>query len=151
MDQHTSTLAWNAKQVLVRKHEGADSCWEWTGSLSSGGYGRTHFAGATIVVHRMAYEAHVGPIPEGLQIDHLCRNRACCNPAHLEPVTAQVNILRGETIAASRAAQTHCVNGHEFTERNTRIRDGRHRTCIECTRIRARAYKAKIRSQKTSH
>jgi hypothetical protein len=78
-----------------------DGCWIWTAFLHSDGYGRFHTKDAnrkTIgrLVHRITYEELVGPIPEGLELDHLCRNRACCNPEHLEAVTHRVNVQRGE-------------------------------------------------------
>ena len=135
--------AWAAAAHLV---DARGSCWEWQGGLDHGGYGKFHHRRATYRVHRLAYLAIVGSIPDGLVLDHLCRNRSCCNPTHLEPVTNRVNIMRGETIAAQRAAQTHCVNGHEFTDGNTYAhpKTGT-RTCKECARIRARAYKAKVR------
>ncbi|WP_414654556.1 HNH endonuclease signature motif containing protein [Intrasporangium sp.] len=78
----------------------------------------------------------MGPIPEGLVLDHLCRNRACCNPAHLEPVTIRENILRGEP-----ANRTHCPHGHAYTPENTRI-DNNMRSCRTCIRERARRRRA---------
>jgi hypothetical protein len=81
---------------FVRKGAIASDCWQWTGSRSDNGYGNFTVGGRTFLVHRLAYQMHVGPIPAGLQLDHLCRNRSCCNPAHLEPVTCRTNALRGE-------------------------------------------------------
>ena len=88
-----------------------DGCWHWTGHLQPNGYGSFRVSGRTFRAHRWAYEHYVGPIPEGLQIDHLCRNRACVNPSHLEPVTAREN--------TRRAMRPQCVNGHPFTADNT--------------------------------
>lgn len=100
----------------VDRHEVDEEtgCWIWQGYVMAHGYGST--AGGTS--HRAYYEHYVGPIPEGMWIDHLCRNRVCCNPEHLEPVTPQENILRGTSPAAKRASMTHCTHGHEFTEAN---------------------------------
>lgn len=87
--------------------------------------------------HRYAYEQMVGPIPNGLVLDHLCRNRWCCNPAHVEPVTQAENVLRGEGWAPRFKAQTHCHRGHEFTPENTH-HGKRGRSCRACGAIRAR-------------
>lgn len=73
-------------------------CWVWVGRKNRNGYGRACWQGKEPVAHRLVYELVVGTIPEGMFLDHLCRNRACCNPEHLEPVTPQVNTLRGNTI-----------------------------------------------------
>jgi hypothetical protein len=112
----------------------ATPCLTWTGYKQPNGYGKFGLNGKTEYAHRVAYRLLVGPIPEGLMIDHLCRNRACVNVEHMEAVTNKVNILRGETIMAANAAKTHCPQGHEFSEENTYIRPStgsRHcRTCM---------------------
>jgi hypothetical protein len=102
------------------KKGGPGECWEWTAYRDPNGYGRFNIGGQgpIVLAHRFAYEELVGRIPDGLDLDHLCRNPPCVNPGHLEPVTAQINNLRGVGPAAKHAAKTHCPYGHEYTEDN---------------------------------
>lgn len=110
------------------RHPGG--CWIWTGTLYSNGYGSIYVDGRVSLTHRVSYEIRVSKVPEGLEIDHLCRVRSCLNPEHLEPVTHAENMRR--------AMRTHCVNGHEFTAENTyRPADGK-RYCRTCRRQRNR-------------
>ncbi|MGW1678508.1 HNH endonuclease signature motif containing protein [Saccharopolyspora shandongensis] len=118
-------------------------CWQWT-AARTGGYGVFNIgAGVTRRAHRLAYEEMIGEIPEGLDLDHLCRNRACVNPNHLEPVTRRVNLLRGKTIVAREATKTHCVAGHEFNNANTYVTSTGWRKCRPCDRRRQRDFRAR--------
>lgn len=108
-------------------------CWLWTGTLYAGyGYIGVNYKG--IRAHRYNYELLVGPIPEDLQIDHLCKVKNCVNPAHLEPVTLQENVRRGEAsikAIARQRAKTHCPRGHEYNFENTIVYRG-NRSCRIC-------------------
>lgn len=107
-------------------------CWLWRGAHNKPhGYGRVCVQYRTLYLHRVVYELLVGPIPEGLQLDHLCRQPACCAPYHLEPVTPLVNTRRGTDHNASK---THCPNRHEFTPENTYMTPGAkpRRVCRTC-------------------
>lgn len=103
---------------LVSKFVVGDGCWEWNAGCNEG-YGWFELRGRNRRAHAVVYEWLIGPVPNGLVLDHLCRNRACVRPDHLEPVTNQTNVLRGVGPAAKFASRTHCIRGHEFTPENT--------------------------------
>ena len=120
------------------------SCHLWTGRKTPRGYGKFRIKRKEYYSHRIAYELAKGPIPDGLQIDHLCRNTSCCNPDHLEAVTSQTNTLRGVGVTARNSRKTHCPQGHEYTPENTYYHrnggDGHtRRRCRTCERARQRA------------
>lgn len=110
-------------------------CWIWTGDCSKAGYGRVGMGSAgRIYVHRLIYEAIHGPIAPGLELDHLCRRHACCQPSHLEPVIPRINKLRGISPAAVNATKTHCPQGHPYNALNTIIDKRGGRWCRTCKR-----------------
>jgi hypothetical protein len=111
-----------------------DGCWRWPGAKNPKGYGVIRRDGKRLPVHRVAYELRVGPIPDGLVLDHLCRVRNCANPAHLEPVTPGENTLRGEGPAAVNARKTHCSRGHLLCEGNL-LDSPSGRRCLACKRL----------------
>lgn len=124
------------------KVEKTDSCWNWTAQIALDGYGKIRNRDGSTLAHRVAYELIVGPIPEGLEIDHLCRNRRCVNPEHMEPVTKYENFRRGYSPASENGRKTHCVHGHPLVEGNIYYeKNGRHRHCKTCVLARLRAKK----------
>jgi len=114
-------------------------CWIWLGKQQTKGYGQVHVAGRWALVHRLTYEWAKGPIPPGLQPDHLCRHRPCVNPDHLEAVTGIVNKLRGDTMNVRHGKKTHCPRGHPYSGTNLYVapRVG-FRMCRTCMSIRPR-------------
>lgn len=122
-------LITDAEYIRDRCEAAPTGCWEWRRYRYSNGYGQATFGGERRLAHRLAYEAFVGPIPEGLTIDHLCRNPGCVNPEHLEAVPIRVNLLRGDTVTARNAAKTHCPRGHAYTDH--RNKHGA-RVCLKC-------------------
>lgn len=126
------------------------SCWLWLGALHpTAGYGRIRLAGRgapTVPAHRVAYELLVGPIPDGLVLDHLCRNRGCVNPAHLEPVTNGENVRRGVSFSTANRRKTHCPKGHPYDAANTYLVRGQWRACRTCRREWKSEFRAKARA-----
>lgn len=131
---------------MAKVDKAEDGCWEWLGSRTSNGYGRHQMRGKHWMAHRAAYVLLVGPIADGMQLDHLCRNRGCVNPEHLEQVTARENTLRSSSFIADNARKTHCHKGHEFTPENTYAMKGGGRSCRECANASQRRYRAKQRA-----
>lgn len=132
---------WDKVKVVENTYRpDSGPCWLWMGSHNSNGYGnitigsRTDSTRKVVNAHRFAYEVLIGPIPDGLEPDHLCRNPGCVNPRHIEPVTHHENILRGND-GKYNSDKTHCPKGHPYDENNTSIYHG-HRSCKACKRER---------------
>lgn len=152
-------IAWTTQYGLtqekadVRIRRQRNGCWRWTGVITGYGYPQWLHAGKTYRAHRLVYAAMLGPIPAGKQLDHLCCNKWCVNPAHLEPVTGRVNTLRATRGTAQiNHRKTACARrGHPFTPENTRLKQGRYgtlRSCRACERELNRKLQAKYRQQK---
>jgi len=123
-------------------------CWIWTASVNHDGYGQFRRGnGKTCGAHKFSYEKHRGPIPPGMELDHLCRVRPCVNPYHLEPVSHKKNCLRGVGPTAVNAVKTACINGHLFTPDNTKPNSyPGTRDCRICIRRRNSEYKKRLRA-----
>lgn len=136
---------WSKVQKRTEPHPAIGSpCWIWTAAINNSGYGSFAVAhGKSIGAHRWAYESTVGSVPSGMELDHLCRDRSCVNPAHLEPVTKAENVRRGLSPMAEQARRTHCPQGHPYSAENTILDEGSRR-CLICRRARsaARAHRA---------
>lgn len=130
------------------KVDKSGDCWVWTSAHFPNGYGTFGIGGRSFLVHRLSYTWSVGPIPDGLIIDHLCRNRACVRPSHLEPVTYSENLRRGVGCGAYNAAKTHCKMGHPFNETNTRTSADGGRRCRICGLAYAAAWNIAHRDQR---
>lgn len=133
-------------EILARLVETPEGCWEWTGAKLQSGYGSVRFEGRSRVVHRVTWEQTHGPVADGLQIDHLCRNRACANPSHLEPVTQAENLRRGRGVCALNALKTKCPKGHPLNEENTYVDPRGYRDCRICRARRRREFYVKERA-----
>lgn len=143
-DLYFETLERLPHYVFRRIEVAPTGCWIWIGGIQSGGYGhvvdkrpRDEKRHRMMLAHRFVYEELVGPIPDGLHLDHLCRVRPCVNPEHLEPVTVLENNLR-----SAHCNKTHCKHGHALTGENSYVQ-GRSRECRTCRRIQQRRFRAR--------
>lgn len=125
------------ERLRIRTVVNDDGCWNWTGKATTKGYGmvKRERSRSSVMVYRLAYELLVAPIPQGMVIDHLCRNPRCLNPAHLEPVSQKVNVHRGNSAVVEQASRTQCPQGHPLSGDNLYIqlrRGIQHRSCLAC-------------------
>lgn len=131
---------------------GLFGCWPWLANVTHDGYGLfalgrdSEGRGHNIRPHRFAYQQVRGPIPDGLELDHLCKNTLCCNPAHLEPVTGAENKRRGDSFSGVNARKTHCLRGHPLAGANVRINPRGSRVCVACAREATRSHARKARA-----
>ena len=137
----------NTPDRILTKIDAAGPCWEWTGTVrSDNGYGQVSVDYRSTLAHRAVWEILVGPIPDGMTLDHLCRNRSCVNPDHLEVVTIGVNTGRSPiAVTAVHGRKTHCLNGHAFTSENIYVIPSGGRACRTCRTDRKRKHRAENR------
>lgn len=135
-----------AERIFSRLAVG--DCWVWTGCRNDRGYGQAAVGnGKRAYVHRWVWEYLVGPVPDGLVLDHLCRNPPCANPDHLQPVSGKTNTLRGVGFGARNARKTHCPEGHLYDEASTRITRRGWRICRTCHAASQRQLRARQRRE----
>lgn len=130
------------RRFLAKVRIDENGCWRWTAGHNRKGYGQFKYRRKDMGAHRASHLIFVGPIPDGCEIDHLCRVRDCVSPLHLEAVTHAVNVARGTTGMFPHGHRTHCDYGHPFDEENTATRaDGGGRVCRICRRERTREWR----------
>lgn len=142
-----SEIAGLVVRFMAKVEQQDSGCWLWRGSVNRvTGYAQIKVGPRVWSGHRLSYVLFVGPVPFGLQLDHLCRTRHCVSPLHLEPVTARENTARSANDTGQALRTGKCKWGHEFTPENTRVRRNGSRACVECARRRCRETYQRARS-----
>lgn len=140
------------KRFLNKIVRSSSGCWNWIGCVHANGYGHVRFNGRVLMAHRVVFTLLVREIQSPLTLDHLCRNRKCVNPKHLEIVTLKENILRGNGAAAQNSRRNRCVLGHPFDSKNTWYAKNRiERVCRICAARRSRKYQDSIKDKERSN
>ena len=130
----------NDAERFWSKVDTSGECWTWLAGCRGGGYGSFYLNGRNRPAHRVSYEWERGPIPEGLVIDHVCRNVKCVRPSHLRAVTQRINVLSGLTLPAKCASRDRCPRGHMYSGDNLVITKQGHRACRTCLRANWRRH-----------
>ena len=152
--EHLLTSALDMRFLMTKVIKLPNGCWHWVYGVNTGGYGAIKHEGKNVLAHRASYELSKGPIPEGLDLDHLCRNRACINPDHLEAVPPVVNVMRGFGVGVLNLQKTHCIRGHELTAENIyppRTRSNpNYRICRLCNNINQQGYRDRKKAKRNT-
>lgn len=149
----THFVPWTNRKNAAGWVEGESGCHIWVGSRNADGYGNAWYGGRCLKAHRVRYELEVGPIPEGMELDHYVCSRGhegCCNPLHCRPVTHRENVLRSDSASARNRVKTHCPVGHALTDENVIGYDLRvtgRRVCRICSQARQNARRRRQRSK----
>lgn len=146
-----ATVATLLERMTPKTQVLPNGCWQWIGNKTGLGYGYIKCDGRRRLAHRVAYELHRGPIPDGLVLDHLCRHSWCVNPYHLEAVTQGENTRRGVGISVRNARKTHCPQGHPYSGNNVRYHANGDRICRTCDLARKHAKSVNLPNGKKTH
>lgn len=134
-----------AREIILSRVESNGECWQWARYCNPTGYGRVYAGGRLVLAHRLAYFGWKGDPPKGYDLDHLCRNRGCCNPCHMEAVPHRDNVLRGLSPTSSNARKTHCVKGHDLSDHY--VQSGGGRGCKVCAKQQAARWHAEKKAR----
>ena len=135
----------NIPRLLAKIEQLPSGCWQWKASKYPAGYGQMWNGSRVEQAHRISFREFVGDIPDGCEIDHICRNRSCVNPEHLRAVTHRENMRASDSVMGLNAKKTHCKRGHPLSGENLRVEQSGARQCRECLRMHARNARSRRR------